>query len=104
MVSKVAVIALVVIVAAPILLGYGLNFNEVTESDYRETTDSINVTQMLKSDTAYGFTYGNSYTNNTNFGLAGYSMPMMPISLTTWKTPRYASIYTTAFWLSSATV
>lgn len=79
MVSKVAVIALVVIVACPILLGYGMNLTQVTETDYRSENDPVNVTQLLNTGIGYNYARGDIYTNNTNFSLEDQAMFIMPI-------------------------
>ena len=55
MVSKIAVIALVAIVACPILLGYALNLEETTVTDYRPTDDSVNVTPLLQNGTEWSY-------------------------------------------------
>lgn len=67
MVSKVAVIALVVIVAVPILLGYAMNVSEVTETDYRTTGEQVNVTPLLQQDTEYSYAHADIYDLNTKF-------------------------------------
>lgn len=67
MVSKVAVIALVAIVAIPILLGYAMNVTEVTETDYRTTGEQVNVTPLLQQDTEYSYTHADIYDLNTKF-------------------------------------
>lgn len=76
-VPKIAVIALVAIIAVPILIGYGMNLTEVTESDFRTTGESVNVTPLLQNDT--GITYAHADTNklNTQFG---YNLhPIYPV-------------------------
>lgn len=67
MVSKVAVIALVAIMAVPILLGYALNLNEVTETDYRATNDNVNVTNLLQNGTNYNDVNADIYQINRYF-------------------------------------
>lgn len=67
MVSKVAVIALVAVIAVPILLGYALNLNEVTETDYRVTGDPVNVTPLLQNGEYYDYVQADTYGLNTNF-------------------------------------
>lgn len=67
MVSKVAVIALVAIVACPILLGYAMNLNEVTETDYREYGESVNITPLLQNDVGYSYAMTDIYSLNTKF-------------------------------------
>lgn len=69
MVSKVAVMAIVGIIAVPILLGYALNLEQTIETDYKVTGDSVNVTQILQNDMGYSYAQGDTYNNNTSFGL-----------------------------------
>ena len=78
MVSKVAVIAIVAILAVPILLGYALNVDQVTETDYRTTGDPVNVTQLLENGTAYTYANADSYLLNTNF-YNQFNQKTMPI-------------------------
>lgn len=78
MVSKVAVIALVAIVAAPILLGYAFNVQEVTETEYKATGESVNVTQLLKTESTYTYAYADIYSLNTNFETYSGS-PILPL-------------------------
>lgn len=65
MVSKVAVAALVLIVATPILLGYALSFEDVTVVRYEEG-DYTNMTYMIKNSTAYGVAPLDIYGLNSN--------------------------------------
>ena len=67
MVSKVAVMALVAVIAVPILLGYALNLNETTEIDWKTTGDSVNVTPLLINDNAYSYVNADVYQLNTKF-------------------------------------
>lgn len=67
MVSKVAIIAIVAILAVPIMLGYALNVEEVTETDYRTVGDSVNVTDLLKNGTGHSYTNANAYQINSEF-------------------------------------
>lgn len=68
MVSKVAVIALVAIVACPILMGYAMNLDQVTHTEYAPAEDStVNVTPLLQTSTAYNYTHADPYSLNTNF-------------------------------------
>lgn len=67
MVSKVAVIALVAIVACPILLGYAFNLDEVSVTEYKETDDRVNVTPLISSGTEYSYTYASAVDLNTRF-------------------------------------
>lgn len=66
MVSKVAVIALVAIVACPILLGYAMNLNEITVIEYESNNDPMNVTQLLQTGTDWSITNGDVYQINSN--------------------------------------
>lgn len=69
MVSKVAVMAIVGILAVPILLGFALNLEEVTETDYRIAGEAVNVTELLQNDMNYSYAEGDTYNNNTSFGM-----------------------------------
>lgn len=72
MVSKVAVIALVAIIAVPIMLGYAMNLDQVTETDYKTSGESVNVTPLLQQDTGYTYAYASiSEMNTDNFTLSG---------------------------------
>ena len=71
MVSKVAVMAIVGIVAIPILLGYAFNINEVTETDYKASGDEINVTPLLRNGTEYTYTKADIFRLNSVF--TGYT-------------------------------
>lgn len=64
MVSKIAVMALVAIIAVPILVGYGLNFDEVEQTGFERSTEVTNVTPLLQSATEYTYTAANSYETN----------------------------------------
>ena len=66
-VSKIAVMALVGILAVPILLGYALNLSEVTETDYKQDGDAIDVTPLLKTGVDYTYTRGDPNKLNTQF-------------------------------------
>lgn len=77
MVSKIAVIALVAIVACPILLGYALNLEETTVTDYRPMDDSVNVTPLLQNGTEWSYADADpaqlnnpttSFGDNSNIG------------------------------------
>ncbi len=68
MVSKVAVMALVGILAVPILLGYGLNLSEVTHSEYTPNDESVDVTRLLQNGKSSTYVAADPYTLNTNFG------------------------------------
>lgn len=67
MVSKIAVIALVAIVATPILLGFAFNLSEVSETDYRMDGDTVNVTPLLRTGTHYTTTSADTYQINSKF-------------------------------------
>ncbi len=68
-VSKIAVMALVGILAIPILLGYGLNLSETTETAYSENKDNVNVTQLLQTGTSYNYSHADASKLNTKFEL-----------------------------------
>lgn len=63
MVNKITGIALVLIVAIPILLGYGMAFDEETRTGY-ETTDQVNVTDYTLNATSPIYTVSYSPMNN----------------------------------------
>lgn len=73
MVSKIAVIALVAIVACPILLGYAMNLTETTETGYKPSGESVNVTPLLQNGEAYTDVHGDPYTYNTDFSVQYYN-------------------------------
>lgn len=94
MVSKVAVIALVAVISVPILLGYALNLTEVTETDYRSSGDSVNVTPLLLNDTWYTSAHGNAYQLNTNVNMAGIkSLPLYESRLMGTATTLFSRIF-----------
>lgn len=64
MVSKIAVIALVALVAFPVGLGYALNFEDVEVTTYNEGK-ATNVTQLLKNGTDTNTVPVNTYDLNT---------------------------------------
>lgn len=64
-VSKIAVVALVAVIAVPILLGYAFNLSEETVTEYKLTDNSVNVSLLLENDQIYGTVHGNSYQMNT---------------------------------------
>lgn len=67
MVSKVTVVALVAIIAIPIMLGYAFNLTETTETEYRTTGEAVNVTQLLHTGTDYTYANADTYQINTKF-------------------------------------
>lgn len=78
MVSKVAVIAIVVIVAAPILLGYAMAFEEVDKDVWTEDrTRSVN--GLFNNGVAWTWVSANTYTMNgvgsLNDGMDHYMTP-----------------------------
>ena len=74
MVSKIAVIALVAIVACPILLGYALNLEETTVTNYRSTDDSVNVTPLLQNGTEWSYAAADPTQLNNPVGSFSNSM------------------------------
>ena len=87
MVSKAAVIAIVAILAVPILLGYALNVEQVTETDYKTTGDPVNVTQLLQTGIDYTYANADSYQLNTNF--TGFNKRILPQYETTTQKTTY---------------
>ena len=63
-VSKIAVMALVGILAVPILLGYAFNLSEVTETDYKTDGEPVNVTPLLATSTGYTYSHADPYKLN----------------------------------------
>lgn len=70
-VSKIAVMALVGILAVPILLGYALNLSEVTETDYTIDNNPINVTPLIQNSMGYSSAHGD--TSNINIFNMSYA-------------------------------
>lgn len=83
MVSKAAVIALVAIVACPILLGYGLNLEQATHTDYGVSKDPVDVTGLLSNGVYYNDVYADIYKLNTSITTGGSGqathIPVMPL-------------------------
>ena len=61
---KIIVIALVLIVATPILIGYGTAFEDVTRDVY-EANDTKNITELLVNGTDYSYIDANTYVTNS---------------------------------------
>ena len=66
MVSKVTAIALVAIIAIPILAGFALNFQDVAETRYVPGDVKTNVTPLLYNATTYDVVSANSYELNAD--------------------------------------
>lgn len=77
MVSKVAVIAIVGILAVPIIMGYAFNFEQTTETDYKTVGDPVDVTQLLYTGADYTYTYADPFKLNTDFNYGIYG-PVIP--------------------------
>lgn len=90
MVSKLAVTALVLIVAAPILLGYGLAFEEEDYVAY-ETSDRINVTDRVLNSSNPIYMASTSPLNNSEL-LATITYMPGGVTETSIKAPAYASV------------
>ena len=102
MVSKVAVMALVAIIAAPILLGYAFNISEVAVTDYKPDGESVNVTQLLQTGTAYTYVNSDIYRLNTDF--EDYNgLPMMPRYQSVITNASPLQMYQTAYTISPGT-
>lgn len=65
-VPKIAVMAIVAIVAIPILMGYALNLNETVIKDYKTNNDPVNVTQLLQTGTGWSIAQGDPYQMNNS--------------------------------------
>lgn len=95
MVNKVAVVALVIIVSCPILIGYAMNLEKVAYIDYDQTGENVNVTPLLQTGTEYSYAHANVYDLNTNFKYisseddttVSYAVPDYVNSNTQTKTP-----------------
>lgn len=85
-VSKIAVMALVGILAVPILLGYALNLSEVTETEYKPDGESINVTSLLETGTAYTSANADAFKINTDFEYGGTEVLPSYNNQVTYKT------------------
>ena len=64
MVNKITVIALVLIVAAPILIGYAMAYKEVEKTGWSEGAET-NVTELLNNEIAWSYVDSNPYSMNT---------------------------------------
>ena len=86
MVSKIAVTALVIIVACPILLGYAMNLTETTETNYAAKGDAVNVTPLLRTSVEYNYATADAYQLNTNIRYGGIQSLPVYEKITTAKT------------------
>ena len=88
MVSKIAVMALVAVVAVPILLGYGLNINTEDRQVWAENDDPINAKDYLQTTfDATGITYTDAdfYQMNSNiFYRQVYGSPLQHLKFYPW--------------------
>ena len=82
-VSKVAIMALVGILAVPILLGYALNLEEVAETDYKLDGEAVNVTPLLQNGIYSTYANADVYQLNTNFRQYGDMYPIFNTITTT---------------------
>lgn len=73
MVSKVAVIALVCIFSVPILLGYGMNFEETTDNRWVLGDQVTNVTPLISTGTVYTYAQADIYSLNTDNFVSDYN-------------------------------
>lgn len=89
MVSKLAVTAIVLIIAVPILLGYGLAFEEEEYVSY-ETSDRINLTDRVLNSTNPILLTSTNPLNNSEL-LATITYPGTGVTETTIKAPAYVS-------------
>lgn len=93
MVSKVTAIALVLIVAVPILIGYGLAFEEVPYTAY-ETSDRVNVTDRVLNSSNPVYLNSAAPGNNSEL-LTVITYPGTGVTETTIKAPAYESVSST---------
>lgn len=88
MVSKIAVMALVAVVAVPILLGYGLNINTEDRQVWAENDDPLNAKDYLQTTfDATGITYTDAdfYQMNSNiFYRQVYGSPLQHLKFYPW--------------------
>lgn len=88
MVSKIAVMALVAVVAVPILLGYGLNINTEDRQVWTENNDPLNAKDYLQTTfDATGITYTDAdfYQMNSNiFYRQTYGSPLQNLKFYPW--------------------
>lgn len=75
MVSKTAVIAIVLIIAAPIFIGYVFNIDQVSVTDYKTTGDAVNVTQILQNSVDYNYVNADTTQINTSFVMPKVTIP-----------------------------
>ena len=95
MVSRVAVIALVAIVACPILLGYAMNLTESTETVYISNDDDLNVTNLLNDGYSYSYADADVVKLNTSFGQSQVSIfPYYSTTTTKTSVPMNVGTYT----------
>ena len=72
MVSKIAVTAIVLVVAVPILLGYGMAFKEVTKSSWDPTGESVLITDVITNDMDYSYVTLDTYSANSALYIPGH--------------------------------
>lgn len=98
-VSKIAVIALVAVIAVPILLGYALNLTETTETDYKVTGETVNVSPLLQNGTDYSYSHGSTFQLNSNVVRNAGANTVYPFykTTTTTKTSIQYTIYNTNY-------
>ena len=63
MVSKISIIAIVLVVSVPILMGYAMAFEEIEKTSWEEK-DTRAITGLLNNDVSWAYNYMNSYTIN----------------------------------------
>lgn len=77
--KKMVMIAMVLLVATPILLGYAMAFEDVTRTNY-SASETKNVTDLLYNDTTYAAVQLDSYALNSNVLInAGFSDAVFPV-------------------------
>lgn len=75
MVSKVAVVALVLVVACPVLIGYGMSLQETAYTNYEQTGQAVNVTPLLLNGTYYSYAHADIVDMNTKVLQKGLAIP-----------------------------
>ena len=71
MVNKIAVIAIVAILAVPIMIGYGMNLEPTVVTEYLADNDQVNTTQLLQNGTVPNYLHADAYQINTSFSYPG---------------------------------
>ena len=104
MVSKIAVTALVIIVACPILLGYAMNLTETTETNYAANGEAVNVTPLLRTSVDYNYAAADAFQINSMARYAGSKVLPLYEKITTAKTSFPLTMAYEPSWLANGTI